>query len=145
MRKLLLVAAAAVTLASPAEAETLFTCGASQGKAFYLPGPYVPDDKTGWTDDGISGGSFSFVTLEDGSLDYVYSDATGHTYSARGKGGEVATLYAGNNTVQFVVHYPSTGVLETFTVFADSGLVAWTQVKAAAPIQKMAAFVAPCS
>ena len=145
MRMLLLVAVAMLTLVNPTKAETLFTCGASQGKAFYLSGPHVLGDKSGWADDAISGDSFSFLTLEDGSLDMVFSDATGRSYSARGDGGTVIAIYADTEAAQFVVHYPSTGVVGTYTIFADQGLVLWTEVKAATPIRKMSAFTAPCS
>ena len=142
MRRLLLVAAAMLTLVNSTKAEMLFTCGASEGKSYILPGQIVPE---GWHDDGISGGSFSFLTLEDGSLDMVFSDATGLTISARGDGGKVSLISAINNTAQFVVYYPSTGVVGTYTIFADLGVVAWTEVKAATPIRKMSAFIAPCS
>ena len=144
MRVLLLVAAAMLILVNSTKAEMLFNCGASEGKTYFLPGKHFPDDKAGWVDNGIDG-SFSFLTLEDGSFDLIFTDATGRSMSTRGDGGKVSLVYAADTMAQFFVHYPGTGVAETYTIFGELGLVAWTQVKAATPIQAMSAFIAPCS
>ncbi len=131
-------------LAQTAQAETLFTCGASSGYGYFPPGGLVPEADAGWQEDAISSGSFSLVTLEDGSADIVFSDTRG-TYSTRGDGGQVVVTYTAPDAIQVVTFYTETGVTETYTFMIDLKLLMWTQSKAGTPVPKIAAFTASCS
>jgi hypothetical protein len=139
-----LVLSAALVSPTATKAETYFTCGASEGYAFYPPGGLVPEGEVGWHEDAISGGGISLVTLEDGSSDIIFSDTTG-SYSSRGDGGKVIATYITEDVAQVTAIYEETGVIETYNFMPTQKLVMWTQSKVGTPILKIAAFTAPCS
>ena len=105
----------------------------------------VPEGNAGWQEAAIPSGSFSLVTLEDGSADIIFSDQTGRTYSSRGDGGKVVVTYITDEVIQAVSIYTETGVVETFTFMFSRRLAMWTQSKAGTPIPLIAAYTASCS
>ena len=132
-------------LAQEAHAETLITCGASDGYGYYPAGGPVSEADAGWREDPISVGSISLVTLEDGSPDIVFSDATGKSFSSRGDGAKVVVTYETPETIQVVSIYTETGVVETHIFMIGVNQDMWTVSKAGTPIQKVAAYTASCS
>ena len=43
----------------------------------------------------------------------LFSECAGSRFRTFGDGGKVSVIYTGNNAAQFVVYYPSTGVVGT--------------------------------
>ena len=136
-------ARAFITLSAPSGTKVLAMCGASAGKVVFV-GP----EKVTWEDDRISKGSFAFVQKNDGSVDYLFRDATGKLTSALQDGGTIAKTYQGENgEMMFLVSY-GTGVAETYNVTKDLDgrtIVLWTSNKQANLMPaKVSAFLARC-
>jgi hypothetical protein len=122
-----------------ASAQVLFSCGASSGYSYYLPGGIIGLDDAQWIEDGISGGGIQL--LQDGAnFDLIYTDAFGGR-SAKADGGQVIG-YPADAGFLVIVAYPN--VIETYQFNTEVDKVAWTQNKLHPASRKMAAFVADC-
>ena len=103
------------------------TRGASKGKAYYLE-----PTKDGWVDDGIGGGTLSFVRYPNGNYDLLFKDRIG-TRLATQDGAAVAKVFSDENqTATFVVVYPSTNVVETYQLSLDDrgqGILIWSNIE----------------
>jgi hypothetical protein len=126
-------------------AEVLATCGASDGYAYFPPGPLVPKDESGWTPDGISKGSFQLIRSGD-DYDIIFTDTTGGTLSAKADGGLITTTASEHGNLLVIVLYPSK-TLETyvfwFSVKAEK-TVTYSQAKYGATIPKHSLMRASC-
>ena len=91
MKRILLVALLSVFMIGSVRAEIIAECGASAGYSFYLQGPNVPANKSGWTDDKISKGSTSIVLIDD-KFDVLFSDGNSKNKSSRADGAQVILL-----------------------------------------------------
>jgi hypothetical protein len=137
------LAALTLTYALPSSARSLAECGASFGQAHY-------DVEGTWGPDQISKGSYSFVADGKGNPNVLFRDATGVVVDAAADGGKVSFSFIHPNLGEFgmVVIYEGSGVVETYNVItAPSGerKLYWTSNKSrAAPLAKVAAFVAAC-
>lgn len=123
----LIVALASFPMAL-AQAETLATCYAPKGKAYY-------SDEGRWSDDGINAGEFLFTVDGKGNPNLLFKDVTGKTIDAAADGGTVAFSFV--NTAQrsfgIVVLYSGAGVVETYNVVTGEGgtrSVYWTANRA---------------
>jgi hypothetical protein len=68
----------------------------------------VPDSKTGFQKDGISGGKTSVVLTEDTSFDILFIDASGAIKSAVAQGAIVAPMSKGDNgIISLLMIYPA--------------------------------------
>lgn len=126
------------------QAEILAVCGVSNGHAFYLPGPLVPEKEAGWTEDAISGGSFQLIR-SGADYDIISTDATGRTLSARGDGGEIVAFKSSRGDLIVTILYPL--AIETYAFwFGSSGpmIATFSQVKHSTPITKHAVFKSNC-
>jgi hypothetical protein len=136
--------------ANPAQAETVASCGATKGHAFYLERAAVPAGAGGWTADGITQGR-NIVTREvSGEYDLVFSDALTRNLSARAEGGRVLALVDEPDSLVLLVSYPTTGVTEVFAFFRERGgatrmSMQQTKVGEGLKVQKAALYVAECS
>jgi hypothetical protein len=68
---------AALSLSAPSRAETFTRCIASEGLLCYFPGPTIPEDQSGWTDDGINEGKTLPSIEKEDKIDIIYKDASG--------------------------------------------------------------------
>jgi len=126
------------------QAEILAVCGASEGHAFYIPGPLVPEKEAGWLEDKISGGTFQLIRSGD-DYDIIFTDATGGTLSAKGDGGEIIAFKSSRGDLIVTILYPL--AIETYAFwFSSSGplIATFSQVKHSTPIAKHAVFKADC-
>jgi len=89
MRKVIIATALVGILASlEVNASVIAECGAFKGYTYYYPGPFIKKGNTGFTEDAISKGSFSIVTIED-KFDVIFTDASGSTKSSLSQGAKV--------------------------------------------------------
>ncbi|RWR04165.1 hypothetical protein [Paenirhodobacter populi] len=124
-----------------AQAQTVFSCGASSGYAFYPKAPLNDEDT--WTQDGMSQGLIQLVLVNE-QPDILLRDANG-MMSSRAEGADVTVLNIRGNEgyVTVLVAYPQ-GAQEIYTFDSGRKKVFWTQHKFGFPIDKVAAFIADC-
>jgi hypothetical protein len=127
MRLWTIVAAGMLAVVGNANAQQLITtCAASTGKAYYLE-----PTKDGWVDDGISGGSTSFVRYPNGAYDVIFKDLIG-TRAASQDGGTVIKIFESSDLLTIVVSYPTTNAIETYQLILDRdgrGTLIWSNIK----------------
>lgn len=74
----------------------------------------VPKDKSGWTDDGITGGITYVKKIAKDKYDIVFFDVTKRIVSSIEEGGNVLLLNKGQNVFSLLVVYPGK-TAEVFT------------------------------
>lgn len=98
----------------------------ANGKAYYLE-----PQKHGWVDDGISGGTLTFLRYPNGDHDVLIRDAVG-ARSAREDGAMVVKAHGDDdNLVTIIVVYPL-HVTEVYQLTLDAsgqGLLIWSNLK----------------
>lgn len=129
-----------------AQAAVITKCGASKGFGYYFDGPLVPSGKSGWTEDGVSGGDIRLI--QDGKeLDIVVGDTLG-TRSMKADGFQVFSIRQPKPGFVLVVAISGIGVVEHYLFHLDAlgnGTVVWGTVKGSgARIQKSAIYKATC-
>lgn len=148
MRAPALAFASLLASVTATSAETIATCGESNGYGFYpRAGLAVSDPEAGkWVDDGVSGGKISLVSLPDGKFDLMFADVTGGIYSTTAEGGRTFVAFRDATTIS-VLAIHRMGAVETYTFIetADGPQVLWTSNKSLTPIPKVAAYQAACS
>lgn len=132
-----------LSLAGPAVAEIVATCGASEGYGYYPPGAVVKEKDAGWTQDAISKGSFQLIRSGD-SWDIIFTDASGGTLSAKGDGGEVLGLPTPAGDVVVHVVYERNVETYIFWLSLKEPLVTFSQAKFATTIPKHSLLKAAC-
>lgn len=142
MRRIaLLIALCAVS--ANAHAEVVASCGALKGHAYFVPKGLMPQGESGWSEDGISSGSFQLIRAGE-DWDIIYTDATGGTVSSRGDGARVSafTTEDGDVVVQ-IIHGRS---LETYVFWLSLAkpIATFSQAKFATLIPKHALMVSAC-
>lgn len=127
-----------------AAADVVATCGESKGHAYYLQGPIVPASKAGWTEDGVSGGSFQLIRSGD-DWDIVFTDVSGGTVSSKGDGGTTAGEVTADGDIVVFISYPK-GVFETWVFWLSNKnpTASYSQAKFSTGIRKHSLMVAPC-
>jgi hypothetical protein len=125
-----------------AMAETLATCGASSGHAYYLEQGLVSRKDAGWAEDKISQGSFSLVKNGE-ALDILYKDSTGKLASSVSDGGRVIFLGANASNASVLVSYEGVST-EIYTFDFVNKVSVWSQHKYGALVNKGATYFAKC-
>jgi hypothetical protein len=131
----------AFAFSASAHGEIVAVCGPSKGYAFYVSGPLVPEKEAGWTEDGISKGSFQIIRSGD-DYDVIFTDASGGTLSAKGDGAKVVGFYSTEGDLVVTLFYALT--IETYVVWFRTPSP-YSQAKHSAPIAKHAVFKMQCS
>lgn len=133
--------------ATSSHAQTVASCGASEGRAYVVEGGSVQAGKGGWIRDGIAGGRFEAIK-KGTEYDIQYYDATWHTYSARrDDGATVVALKETSAALVILVVYPDRmagGTTEVFQFRPLDGEVIWMQMKYGGLIEKTSVFHARC-
>ena len=112
MRKVIIATALVGILASlEVNASVIAECGAFKGYTYYYPGPFIKKGNTGFTEDAISKGSFSIVTIED-KFDVIFTDASGSTKSSLSQGAKVIPISSvpDEGRLVLLVNYPNATV-----------------------------------
>lgn len=132
----------AMCAVSNADAQQVITrCGASQGKTFQLE-----PDKPGWHDDGISGGTITFLRLPSGDYDVVFP-----SFTARGDGAQVFKVHGTDDRLLTLVAIYPLHVTEVYQLTLDGsgrGTLIWANTKNRAGFRNQVRgflFVAECS
>ena len=143
MRRQALFVRAVLAACDMASAEVVATCGASKGCAYFIPGPVVPKDKAGWTEDGVTGGSLQLIR-NGNNYDIVYTDVSGGTVSSKAEGATVIAERSSVGDVVLLLAYD--GAMETFVFWVSqpNPTVSFSQAKFGSVIQKHSLMVAPC-
>ena len=134
-----------LVFAVPSWAESFsITCGAMSGYSHYLAGGYVPANKSGFTDDAISGGKFTLSVSDDGEGDVLALDASGTLKSAKAQGGTITVTPAGKGGLNWIILY-SDGVIEVYGLhFASNTLTQYRNTVGNENVAKAALMTASC-
>ncbi|MBT4007624.1 MAG: hypothetical protein HOF05_11285 [Rhodospirillales bacterium] len=129
-------------LTVPVAAETMITCGASEGYAYYLPQGLTGKVKAGWEKDKVSIGSIA-LTKNGNKVDILFKDVLGHLKSASSNGAKVTLLgfEAPNATV--LASYKET-MVEIYTFDLKGKNLVWSQHKYGTLLNKGATYFAKC-
>ena len=128
MRNVIIATALVGILASlEVNAGVIAECGASKGYAYFYPGPFIKESDTGFTEDAISKGSFSIVTIED-KIDVIFTDASGSTQSSLSQGAKIISLGSAQGRLVILVNYPNATV-EIYSYHASSKTLTLLQHK----------------
>jgi hypothetical protein len=107
MKKILIAIAFLLSfITSIAFAQDIASCSNPKGKSYYPELGIVPKDKSGWTDDGISGGITIVKKIAKDKYDIVFYDASKQIISSVEDGGSVLLLNKGKNVFSILVIYP---------------------------------------
>ncbi len=145
MSRLAIVAGAFLVMADAAAAAVLTRCGGSEGLAFYLPGPAVPQGEAGWSDERIGDGNIMLVSNGD-EVDIIFTDVIG-TRSVKASGAETLAMHGAPGRVLVLAIYPNAAIVEHYIFTLDqtgAGNVLWGSAKAGGPIQKSGIMYATC-
>ena len=120
------------------------SCGASKGYAYYFEGGLVEKNKSGFTDDGLSGGQFTLTVDAKRKGEVLSKDATGALKSATSQGGVVTVIDAPDNGFNWLILYPD-GTLEIYSFNISSMKVAsYRNTVGNALVAKNSLFISDC-
>lgn len=139
--RLQIVPLCAALASTQASAQTIITCGGSEGHSIYFDHPLLKPEDTGWTDDQLTDGSIALVKSGDG-VDILIKDGLGMT-SALSYGAQVMLLDATDTVATVVVNYTG-GAKELYTFDFARRQVVWSQHKFGVMFDKAHTMVAPC-
>ncbi|OUV02808.1 MAG: hypothetical protein CBC42_04680 [Betaproteobacteria bacterium TMED82] len=128
-------------------AETIVSCKSPKGYSFVLPGPFVPEQNSGWVKDGISNGKYSLVKVN-GEIDVLFIDAYEEIISARADGGTVIALGLSENKEMFsvLVNYENNAVeIFTFDIKNNLFLISGHKYGSKTRIKKSFSMVGNCN
>lgn len=121
MNRLVSAAVLAVGMLTSQEANAgvFAECGGSKGYAYFYPGPFAKEGDTGFSEDAISKGSFSIVSIED-RFDVIFTDASGSIQSSLSQGATVIPVGSVREEGRLVilVNYPKS----TIEIYSYHGL-----------------------
>ena len=100
-------------------AADIASCSNPKGKTYYPELGLVTKDKSGWTDDGISGGITTVKKIARDKYDIVFYDTTKRIISSIEDGGNVLLLNKGKNVFSLLVVYPGK-TAEIFTFIKNN-------------------------
>jgi hypothetical protein len=132
--------------AAPSAPQTLTECGRSDGYAYYFTGGLVAAGKGGWQKDGIDGGRI-ILNYDGSDVDLLIKDKTGTTKSVKQDGGKIILRNSNNGLIALTVIHEVGTLTEEYVFQVDdrgNGTVAWTAIRTAGNINKMALFTAQC-
>lgn len=139
------LAFALAVVAFTANAEIVATCGASEGRSYYIPGGLVTAKDAGWADEKISKGSFQLLRSGD-EYDIVFTDSTGGTLSSKGDGATTTGFYDQAGNLVVIVMYPES-LIETWVFWLSvktERVATYSQARHHAPIRKHSLLRATC-
>jgi hypothetical protein len=105
MKRILLVTVLFLTM-TKIYAQDIASCSNPKGKSYYPELGLVTKDKSGWTDDGVSGGITTVKKISKDKYDIVFYDTTKRIISSIEDGGNVLLLNKGKNVFSLLVVYP---------------------------------------
>lgn len=107
-------------LSAPAgtHAQAVATCANLKGYAHYHYAGVVPKNKSGFTDDAITGGITTLQRLADGTYDVLVLDTRRELMSMKHDGGSVVLLRRGSSDATFLVAFPS-GSIDLYSFYKD--------------------------
>lgn len=145
MRIIVLVIAGLLLLAHPVLADTIATCGPSQGYTYVANRKLGSEKTAGWSEDKIPKGQTSLIQDEKGEFDLLFLDATEKIFSARDDGAKIFPISLSEDALQLLAIYPLSSETYVFQKLKDDTFqLMWTQTKAEAPVVKIAGFVSKC-
>jgi hypothetical protein len=100
-------------------AQEIATCRSPTGRAFYHFDGIIKKADSGWADDKISSGVFSFIRANDGAIDILYVDTRLKPISASQDGGIVRLLRGTSTNATVLVFYPDGAATEIYTFFKE--------------------------
>ena len=129
-------------------AEELATCRDPIGKAYFHFVGLISKKDSGWSNDGIRGGTFTLVQLPDSSFDLLYVDTRKKPISSVQDGAVVRLLVQGTSTLTVLVYYKNV-TTEIYTFFKNKeGQSQFTMLTSRSgddvPISKSALLTGPC-
>lgn len=132
----------AASWAASAQAEVVISCGAAEGRGYFLEGGAVPGAQAGWHDDNISGGKIE-LTKQGAEYDIRFRDAQGSHSSRQDGRATVVALSETSAVVVILVVYPA-GATEVYQFRPSNREVVWAQVKYAGLVDKASVYHSPC-
>ena len=105
-------------LNSTASAADIAKCGALKGYVNFHHHGLVSKDKSGFSDDTISGAMTSLVRSPAGIYDILLIDAANTIQSFVADGGQISLFRKGASDATFI-HFNSAGVIEIYTFWKD--------------------------
>ncbi len=125
----------------PALGQTVITCGASKGYAYFLEQGLIDKSKSGWTTDQLSAGFFALDRKGD-KFDILYRDATEQLKSATSEGARIFLL--GENAPNLTVLVVYSEVFEIYTFDLQAKVAVWSHHKTGPITAKAATYQAKC-
>ncbi len=96
-----------------AYAEDVAVCGGSDGYSYYSYRKMGESNNTGWQEDKMSDGRFTFTIDDNGLLDLLVSDATGKVFSSVSQGAKIFPASLSDDAVSIIVLYENI-LIETY-------------------------------
>jgi len=128
--------------------EVVTRCGPSEGYAYFLNGPLVTADQSGWSKDGVSKGGIELVR-NGREFDVIVTDTIG-TKSMKGEGFIIVPVPQSSQSAitTLITFHQDTGVVEHYMFQLDpsgNGTLVWGSVKGGgALIQKSGVYRSAC-
>ena len=107
-----------VSFNSSAFAADIAKCGELKGYVNFHHHGLVPKNKSGFTEDAISGAMTTLVRAPDGTYDILLIDASKTIQSFVADGGQISLFRKGVSDATFV-HFNAAGVIEIYTFWQD--------------------------
>jgi hypothetical protein len=105
-------------IAGEASGADIATCSNPSGHAYYAHRAPIQKDKSGWTEDAITGGLVTIKRVSEGKYDIMFVDAFKSIRSARAEGGTVIGVRRSSEDAIFVIMYAE-GTVETYHLLRD--------------------------
>jgi hypothetical protein len=145
MKKLLLVIFLSLNTTYIFSQTQIAACENPKGYIFYPHIHPVPKNKSGWTQDAITGGKSIFVRNTDGKYDLLFTDSMSKKpISSIDDGGQVLLLRKTKNQISVLINYDS--VTEIYTYWkTDDGQLQYSVLQSkSGTITKSGAMVGTC-
>ena len=113
----IMIFAALVTTQS--SAQTIANCTNPKGVTFYHNSKIVSKNKSGFQDDEINPGTFTFQKLSNGKYDLLSIDASKKINSVAQNGDELILIVKNNNYASFMLYSKNYGA-EIYTLWIDT-------------------------
>jgi len=136
----------ALLLVLPVYAQDIAVCHSPKGRAYYPTMGMVPIDKSGWKDDGITGGRYT-LTKQAKDFDVLYTDSTKRVASSKGNGASVSPLRVGPDNFSIFVYYPN-DTIEIYSFMRETtGILSLHVIQSKggdAPVHKSSILISKC-
>jgi hypothetical protein len=147
MRKIVLTALISICLfySQKSSAETIANCSNPKGHSYYNYQDAVLEKNSGWQKDEITNGLIQLQRTDTG-YDIYYLDSTKNMSSViKDDGGTVSMLYKREDSIDFLVRYPS-GSTDIYRFFKEkNGINKFSMISMRTQIPKSSLMVGECS